>query len=85
MEYSLETRRLSEFAAGFPQYLERIRQIDARIGAEEALGEERDRAIPGWRHSLRFCQPAAIALRIVFVIVPLVAFGILSLYRWLVE
>lgn len=85
MEYSLETRRLSEFAASFPQYLARIRQIDARIGAEEALGEESARAIPGWRHSLRSYLPAAIALLIVFVIVPLVAFGIRSLYRWMIE
>jgi hypothetical protein len=35
MDCSLETQRLSEFAASFPQYLEKIRQIDARIGAEE--------------------------------------------------
>jgi hypothetical protein len=85
MEYSLETQQLSEFAASFPQYLARIRQIDASIGAEEALGEVSARAIPEWRHALRFYLPAAIALLFVFVIVPLVAFGIRSLYRWMVE
>ena len=85
MEYSLETQQLSEFAASFVQYLERIRQIDAEIGAEEALGEVRARAIPEWRHTLRFYMPAAIALLFVFVVTPLIAFGIRSLYRWIVE
>jgi hypothetical protein len=85
MQYSFETQRLSEFAASFPQYLERIRQIDSRIGAEEALGEESARAIPGWRQTLRFYMPAAIALLFVFVVVPLVAIGIRSLYGWMVE
>ena len=85
MEYSLETRQLSEFAASFVQYLERIRQIDSEIGAEEVLGERRARAIPKWRHALRFYTPAAIALLFVFVVVPLITFGIRSLYRWIVE
>jgi hypothetical protein len=46
---------------------------------------ERELTVPGRRHALRFCLPAALALLIVFVIVPLVAFGIRSLYRWMVE
>lgn len=85
MEYSLETQQLSEFAASFVQYLERIRQIDSEIGAEEVLGEGRARAIPMWRHALHFYMPAAIALLFVFVVIPLIAFGIRSLYRWIVE
>jgi hypothetical protein len=41
MEYSLETQQLSEFAASFGHYLERIRQIDAEIRAEGAGGRAR--------------------------------------------
>jgi len=79
MEYCIETRQLSEFAASFEQYLERIRQLDSEIDAEELLGEERARAIPEWRHTLRSYTPAAIALFFVFLVVPLIAFGIRSL------
>lgn len=85
MQYDLETHRSSEFAATFSQYLEKIRQIDAEMRAEEARGEERARAIPAWRHTLNFYKPAAIALFFLFVGVPLIAFGIRSMYRWLVE
>lgn len=85
MEYSLETHRLSEFAATFSQYLERIRQLDAELRTEEALGEERARAIPAWRHRVNFYTPATIGLLIFLVVIPLIAFGTRSLYRWLVE
>ena len=85
MEYCLETQQLSEFAASFEHYLERIRQIDSKIDTEEALGEERARAIPAWRHHLHFYMPAAIGLLFVLVVIPLIAFGIRSLYRWIVE
>ena len=36
-------------------------------------------------HQLRFYAPAAIALLFVFVFLPLMAFGIRFLYRWIVE
>ncbi|RPH48605.1 MAG: hypothetical protein EHM84_07060 [Lysobacterales bacterium] len=85
LEYCLETQQLSEFAASFEQYLERIRRIDSEIDSEEALGEGRARAIPAWRHSLHFYMPAAIALLCVLVVIPLIAFGIRSLHRWIVE
>jgi len=85
MQYSLETHRLSDFAPSFAQYLERIRQIDSEIDAAEALGDERARAIPEWRHTLRFYMPAAIALLFVFAVVPVIAFGVRSLYRWIVQ
>ena len=85
MQYDLETHRLSEFSASFSQYLERIRQIDAEVAAREALGEERAQAIPQWKHTVRFYMPVAIALFFVFVVMPLIAIGIRSLYRWMVE
>ena len=36
-------------------------------------------------HRVRFYAPAAIALLFVFVFLPLMAFGIRFLYRWMVE
>lgn len=85
MEYCIETQQMTECAASFGQYLERIRKIDSEIDAEQALGEQRARAIPEWRHTLRHYLPAAIALFFVFLVIPLIAFGIRSLYRWIVE
>jgi len=85
MEYSLETQQLSEFAASVGQYLEKIRQIDSKIRAEEVLAEERAPVMPEWRHTLRFYTPAGIALVFVFVVIPAIAFGIRSFYRWIVE
>ena len=85
MEYSLETQQLSEFAASVGQYLERIRQIDSRIRAEELLAEVRAPVMPEWRHTLRFYTPSGIALVFVFVVIPAIAFGIRSVYRWIVE
>ena len=85
LAYPFARGSVGEFAPSFVQYLERIRQIDSKLGAEELLGEGRARAIPEWRHTLRFYMPAAVALLVVFVVVPLIAFGIRSLYRWGVE
>lgn len=85
LEYDLETHRLSQFAQSVEQYLEKIRRIDAEIDAEEAAGEARANAIPEWRHTLRFTAPAVIGLLLYFVVLPLIVFGVVSLYRRLVE
>jgi len=85
MEYNLETQQLSEFAASVGQYLDKIRQIDSRIRAEEVLAEVRAPVMPEWRHTLRFYTPAGIALVFVFVVIPVIALGIRSFYRWIVE
>jgi hypothetical protein len=83
IEYCLETGEAKPFAASISEYVRIIEEIDKKVEEEEVAGEERAKQIPKWRHTLKFYLPAAIALFFCFTVLPLLAFAISRLWKWI--
>lgn len=82
LEYDHETGALSPFAGSVAEYVRKIQEIDREVELDETP-EAVGRDLPAWRQKLSFYAPAVVGLFIVFVVVPVMAFGIRTVVKWL--